>query len=304
MKLKSMGASVARRFTSQVITAKKHSPAALFVVGIVGVGTTAVLAGRAALKISDILEESNDELSVTIEVDKNTAEGNEELVKKATFGLQLRTAIKIARACAPAAIFGIATVGALTGSYVILQRRNAGLVAAYGVMHRGFEEYRARVVEDQGAEKDLAYRYGTVDKEFAEETKNGTVVKTVKVIDTDNIDLKNGYARWYDGENPNWNELPNQNTHYIQGIEQTLNNRLRLGRIVFLNEAYALLGMPKTPEGHLVGWVANSKKGDGYIAITPVGDQVHQDQFAMGRVMELLLDFNVDGVVYDLIDKV
>jgi hypothetical protein len=59
---------------------------------------------------------------------------------------------------------------------------------------------------------------------------------------------------------------------------------------LFLNDVYDMLGFKRTSNGQLVGWL----KGDGNFV-----------DFSMAQVSleATLLDFNVDGVIYEQIDK-
>ena len=73
---------------------------------------------------------------------------------------------------------------------------------------------------------------------------------------------------------------------------------------MFLNEAYDQLGIPRTKAGAVVGWVYNEKDpvGDNYIdfGIYDPKDEKARD-FVNGYERVILLDFNVDGYILDLI---
>lgn len=76
-----------------------------------------------------------------------------------------------------------------------------------------------------------------------------------------------------------------------------LNQRLALKGHVFLNEVYDKLGIERTPEGQIVGWVYD--KGSGYIDFGL--DSPESDTFMSGKERSVWLDFNVDGPILDLI---
>jgi hypothetical protein len=69
---------------------------------------------------------------------------------------------------------------------------------------------------------------------------------------------------------------------------------------VFLNEAYDALGLDRSKEGAVVGWVLGN--GDDYVdfGLYTCDTPAVQD-FMTGREYSVLLDFNVDGVIYDKI---
>jgi hypothetical protein len=315
---------MARRTTAkmgrQILTVKTHSPVLLFGVGLVGVSATAVLACRATLKLSEVLEEGENNLKKA-----DAAEGSfeAEQIKKAKFGVRLQVAIKIAKLYAPAVIVGVASVGMLTGSHLILKKRNAGLAAAYAVVDQKLRNYRGRVVEDLGAEKDYEYLHGVKEAEVVVEGKDGPEVKKVKGLDLEaikNEDPELHYRRVFeapekdeDGEpipgtgNKHWSKIPNQNQFTIQMFQSELNDLLKLQGHVFLNQAYDLLGFEPTAAGQIVGWVDNPEdgKGDGYISFGIWRDGVYRGtQWLNGETEELLLDFNVDGPILGALKKV
>ncbi len=73
---------------------------------------------------------------------------------------------------------------------------------------------------------------------------------------------------------------------------------------LFLNDVYDMLGFDRTPAGQLVGWVLNNKTGEGFVNFNlyDMYDQLKEDADGVKSYERVvLLDFNVDGVVYDLI---
>jgi len=64
---------------------------------------------------------------------------------------------------------------------------------------------------------------------------------------------------------------------------------------------YDTLGIPRSPAGQVVGWVVGH--GDGYVDFG-IGkhDGTMAQAFVNGDERSILLDFNVDGVVYDLLE--
>jgi hypothetical protein len=72
---------------------------------------------------------------------------------------------------------------------------------------------------------------------------------------------------------------------------------------MFLNEVYDALGLERTKAGSVVGWII-SHDGDNYVdfGIFTDKDARQYRDFVNGRSNAILLDFNVDGVIYDKID--
>ena len=62
--------------------------------------------------------------------------------------------------------------------------------------------------------------------------------------------------------------------------------------------------MPHTPEGQIVGWIYNKDTGDDYVDFGLFLDSASNrgiTAFDESGDPKYFLDFNVDGVVYDLI---
>jgi hypothetical protein len=72
---------------------------------------------------------------------------------------------------------------------------------------------------------------------------------------------------------------------------------------VFLNDVYDMLGIPRSKAGAVVGWIV-SENGDNFInfGVFDGRQEVIRD-FVNGIEGAILLDFNVDGVIYDKLDE-
>lgn len=320
MSIKTLGRGLTARMGSQILSVKTHSPVLLLGAGAVGFTATVVLACQATLKLSDVLAAGEENLK---KVDAAKGDFEEEEIKKATFGVRLQVAIKVAKLYAPAAAIGVVTLGLITGSHIILKKRNAGLVAAYTVLDKIHKDYRGRVVEDQGEEKDFEYLHGVETRVVVEETVDGPVDKTVKGLDQNviaNEDPELHYRRIFsapkfdeDGEiipgtgNKHWSDIPNQNQYILQMIQSEAGDLLRLQGHLFLNQVYDMLGFEPTAAGQIVGWKKNPKEGegDGFVSFGIWDRGVYRGtQWLNGELDSLLLDFNVDGPIIGSLKKV
>lgn len=318
--LKTATEKVSGNMARQILTVKSHSPVLLFGMGIVGVTTTAVLACRATLKLSDVLEEAETQLqdAETAEFHLNKENSKEEwadtVANKTKFGIRLQTAIKVGKLYAPAVLVGVASVGALTGSHIILKRRNAALTAAYAVVDKSFKQYRARVIADQGAEKDLEYRFGTAEREIVEEGPNGPETRVIKGPDAEAIRNlgPSEYAVIFDELNPNWSPVGMNNQFFVNMVQNHANDKLIKDGYIFLNDVYDMLGMDRTLPGQVVGWVRKPKidpetgaqTNDTYVDFGIWNEGTFQGkEWVKGNKDGILLDFNVDGVVLDILPK-
>lgn len=321
MDLKAIRNRASSKAGRQILIARKHSPTVLFGVGVAGVIATAVLASRATLKMDEVLREAEDMRS-KIEAAKafsdNTEAGQKIYGKDFVSGeiyteqdeindaklLKIKTALKIAKLYAPAAVCGVLTIASLTGSHVIISRRNVGLTAAYAALDKGFREYRSRVVNELGVDKDQEFRYGVIEKQIAVDTDSGTDVKTVRVLDLDSMNKSGSmYSRFFDELNSeNYDRRPGYNQLFLSAQEKYANNLLNARGYLFLNEVLSMLGMKQCPEGQIVGWLKGSETGDGYVDFGIFNNNSYMGmQFVTGNEKSVLLDFNVDGPMYDKI---
>jgi hypothetical protein len=83
-------------------------------------------------------------------------------------------------------------------------------------------------------------------------------------------------------------------------VQQFMNDLLRTRGHVTLNDVRDALGFDRVPEGQLVGWVKNSKTGDGVVDFGL--SKTHEGMlFVSGDERSCWIDPNVDGVIYNLI---
>jgi hypothetical protein len=301
MSLRAIKNSVTSRVGRQVLVTQKHSPTLLVGAGIVGVIATVVLASRATLKMEEVLREAEEkDNQIKGAVALETENYSEEDARKDKLGVRVQTAGKIVKLYAPAAIVGVLSIGALAGSHVILSRRNVALTAAYAAVDRGFKEYRQRVVEEFGELKDREFRFGMVENELAVDTDDGVAVKTVKGVDSKSFEEfgYSIYAKLFDEYNRYWKKEWSMNQLFLQCQQNYANDALRANGHLFLNEVYDMLGLPRTKAGAVVGWV----KGHGDDTINfGIAETYDGMRFIKGQERSVVLDFNVHGVILDLI---
>jgi len=299
-KFRAISNAVTNKIGRQGLIIQKHSPGLLFGAGVVGMIGTVVLASRATLKLDALLEDAQQKKTEVIE---KVHPNYEDIDRKRDLTVvYTQMAIQVCKLYGPALIVGVASVAALTGSHHILNNRVVGLTAAYNVLDKGFKEYRSRVVSELGTEKDAEFRYGTEEVEVIEEGENGKkVIKTVQQIKG----KPSIYARYFDEHSTQWDRTPAYNQMFLRSQQSYANDLLNARGHVFLNEIYDMLGLTRTKEGAVVGWVKGGLSGytgDGYIDFGVFqGDVFQAMQFVNGEEKSVLLDFNVDGLIYDKI---
>ena len=287
---------------------RKHSPEILAGVGVVGVIASTVMACKATTKLSDILEESKDQLDQikTVAVDPAYADKySEDDAKKDTTITYVQTGVKVAKLYAPSVILCAGSLGCLLASNNILKKRNAALSAAYMTVDKSFKEYRKRVAERFGDEVEKEIRYNIKAKEVTTVDENGNeVTETVKVMDgTDDPNTYSDYARFFDESCAAWQNDAEYNLTFLKAQQQYANDLLKSRGRLFLNEVYRMLGIDETKAGQVVGWVYNpdNPTGDNFVDFGIYNMQRERVRaFVNGYEPNILLDFNVDGVIWDL----
>jgi hypothetical protein len=291
----------------------KYSPEILMGTGIVGVIAGTVLACRATLKVESVLEEANEKIE-KINFAKETVDEekySEKDYKKDLTVTYVQTGVEFVKLYAPAITLGVAGIGCILGAHNIMKKRNLALVAAYKLVEQSFSDYRKRVVDEFGEEKDREFKYGVKKVKKVEIDENGeTKVTEIEVVNPDGVSQ---YAKYFDESSIHWSETPEYNLLHLTAQQNWANDLLRTRGHVFLNEVYDMLGIPRTQAGSIVGW--KKGYGDDYIdfgiynymvedyrddrANDTIGEE--RRDFVNGYRKAILLDFNVAGVIYDMI---
>ena len=284
-----------------LLKCKKYSPEILLVAGIAGGVACVVLACKETHDgLDDIIEEHKSEMENVTGAISDEKSKRMEIVK-----VVAHTIWKLIKLYLPSVCAGALSIACVLGSHGIMLGRVAGLTAAYTAVDEAFKDYRARVVEKYGEEEDFRLRYGISDEvtqiTVTEKDKDGNDVEVVKDAHAVNISGHSQYAKFFDQSCDPWEKDPYYNYAWLQSQEEVFTVQLNTKGYVFLNEVYHALGIPETPAGQVVGWLKDA--GDNYIDF---GFRNKDADFATRRFVNglepvVLLDFNVDGVIYDKI---
>lgn len=287
---------------------KKHSPEILMVAGVAGTVASTVLACRATLKVNKVLEEKRKTVeSIHKCLEDKECKYTEEDSKKDLTIVYAQTGVKLVKLYAPAVGVGVLSIAAIVSGHNILKKRNIALAAAYAVVDKNFKEYRERVVERFGEALDKELRYNIKAKEIEEVVvdENGKETVEKKIVDVvEGIPGASEYAKFFDEGCPDWQKDAEYNLMFLRRQQDWANEKLKAKGHLFLNEVYDMLGIDRTRAGQVVGWIYDKEntKGDNYVdfGIYDVTDE-RKRAFVNGFERNILLDFNVDGVIYDLI---
>ena len=288
-------------------TLAKHSPEILIVAGVVGTVVSAVMACKASTKIGAILDKTKEDVNTIREyASTDTDEYTEEDRKKDLVITYTRTGVDLVKLYGPAVLLGALSISSILASNSVLRKRSAALTAAYATIDRGFKKYRNRVIERFGEEVDRELRHNIVTKKYEEVSvdENGKEKKTNVDVKVASIDPYSDYARWFDESCYDWENNFDYNMTTLKMKQQYANDLLNVKKHLFLNEVYDMLGLPRSKAGQIVGWVYGSKTGDNFVdfGISDVHREVSGDP-ANGYEQAILLDFNVDGNIWDLMKE-
>jgi hypothetical protein len=203
--------------TNAVKLGKAHLPEILTGIGAVGVAATAYLTGRASFRAARQLEDESPYLSTT---DK---------------------AKKVWTHYIPPVVVGGVTVACIVCSSQASGRRTAAAVTAYSLSEKAFSQYKEKVVEQLGKNKEQQLRDDLAQERVAQNP-----------VDSRNVLVTIG------GDAP-WCEL--YTMRYFRSDMETIrkavniiNARINSDVYVSLDEFYELIGLPFTTQSPHVGW--------------------------------------------------
>lgn len=291
--------SVTRAIGRKVLTTKKNSPHIFFVGGVIGVVGGAVMACRATLKLEKTIDEIHTDIESVRMLNENHPVGpnyTEQDYYKDLLYVYTKSAVKIGKLYGPSIAVGTISITALTGSHIQMTRRNAALTATLAAVSKAYDEYRIRVQNEIGVKRERDLYLNVTDEELENEKGKKQLVKVA------GIDGRSPYSRIFDDYNPNWTKDPEYNRIFLECQQNYANQKLQARGHLFLNEVYDWLGLERSQEGQVVGWVYGCDKdsdGDGYVDFGIY--EAYNSGFVLGNERSLILDFNVDGVVFDKI---
>lgn len=307
-----------------VMKVRKYSPEILMVTGIGSLIGAGIYACTATLKVESVLDNHTLKIDKCNEVLEHHPDDqyNQTDHTKDIQLIKVQTAFEFVKLYGPSVTMAGAGVVCILSGYNIMKKRNVALVAAYKLIEESFANYRKRVVDELGVDKDQQFYYGTEYIETTEQVVDPETGKKKKVKTTEQVlngQPCSGYARLFcDPEDSETDDVtsqwsPKDNGHgdfnmmFLRQKMNWMNEKLRAYGHVFLNDVYEELGFPPTQAGQIVGWVKGN--GDGYISFGNMvealtdreGRAFTHDQIKYRKGDPILLDFNVDGVIWDLI---
>ena len=307
--MSNVGGIVGRALGRTRLLVVKNAPAIMTYGGIVVTGVGIYLFCKASRNLDSVKSDHEEQLDlIQCQIDDGNLTEKE---AKCEISAERRSYIwELVKLYGPAATTTVTGFTLILGGHHMISKRSAAISAAYKALEEGYNQYRQRVREDLGADYDRKYLYGlkeenteiTVVGEDGEEKKLETTVYQPGDKTTDQIlQQASPYARFFDEFSTQWTRNPEYNLMFLNAQQNYANDKLHSVGHLFLNEVYEMLGLPHTKAGSVVGWVLN-KGGDNCVdfGIYDLHNQIKR-AFVNGFEPSILLDFNVDGVIYDLI---
>lgn len=285
--------NVSRFGYRQVLKFKKNSPTIMVVSGIVGLGVTAVMAAKATRNVDPILEKHAKQ---RIDISVDAVDSRDEQMK--VVRLYSETGLNLLKLYGPTLVVGTLSASSVLYGHNVLKGRHVATMAAYTGLMEQYKAYRARVAETVGTELEESIFGGAIGKWEEDPEHPGEYKMQAQKY----VQPAGTYLRpFFDESNPNWTQDPIANYLFLKGVQTHMNRILDLRGHLFLFEVYDALGMPRTKETIVAGWLLNGN-GDGFVDFGFMTDQSPEAAlFRNGAERSVRLNFNIDGVIWDLI---
>lgn len=312
--------SSAAKFGSDLIQKVKfHSPELLIGAGVVGLVGAAVVAVRRGVRWHTA---AKTEIVHDLETIKK-AEGSPQYTHEDRVRDYARVIGKgvwsFTQIYGPSVAVGAASVVSILAGTGVLKGRLAAMTSAAATAQAALERYRSRVREKLGEDADYEFAYEVSAKKAKIKHEDGTKESLVTyhlVPSSGEWMAASPYSRLWDEDAIEW--CANRDIQFLtlRSLENHFNQELNARGVVFLNDVYKALGLPMSKDAALVGWIKDYEKpkmaklaaelgripGDGVISFGVFENESPSARaYLAGDDNRVVLDFNVDGVIYDLI---
>lgn len=244
-------------------TVGKNSPLILTVAGVIGLGSTAVLAYKASKKVEVITErieesrEQEEQIARLEILEANNvldAEGQYELDEvRAEYQPVSRPEVvkDIAGAVALPVVVGLLSVASIALSYHVLTNRNNMLATALGAAVAEHHYYKSRVQEMVTEEQ-----YRELETPVRREDGNFKDEDGKKVADPvfSKVDHRSMTGEWFDQSSEYTVDDHSYNLMFVKAAADKLEGKMFRKGYVRLNEVFDELGLARTRLGESMGW--------------------------------------------------
>lgn len=293
---------VSRALWSGVKFAKKNAPIIEAIIGtacIVGGATALILSAEEIAEVNRKVKEASEEIKTVDNDEAGWSEMDEtrthyifRTVKECTVGYAKSAGVGLG-------ITGLGLIFNGMSTVEFTKQVEAATMVATGI-YTSFNQYRQRVINDQGVEKDFEYYTGHGVTKTVEVQFDGTTVTTVKPI---NVDAGTHYVpfsfSFTESTNANHTFSADANLNFLYGALASVNRILAQRGFIEFNKMCQLFGARESVMGACSG--ARSDWPDGTIEhrvrINPIGIQDMIDGISTDGLIILEYD---DGTPLDI----
>lgn len=219
--------------TSKLLT--DNSPAILTALGVTGLVTTAYLTGKASFKASELLREAK-------LMALSTQHGSNVTAKELNEILSSKEKVEVVwKLYIPAVTSGVLTTACIVCANRIGTRRAAAMTAAFTLSERAYSEYKEKVFETIGKNKEQKIR----DDVAQDRVKNNPPVDGQIIMTTggDQMFMDAYSGRYF-----------NSNMEDVKAAQNALNHEVLNHGYASLSDLYSQLGLSNTKISDDIGW--------------------------------------------------
>lgn len=296
---------------------KAHAPEILVGTGVVGFGLTVVGACKATSKAHDILEAKEEALNdndLAFQDNIISEKDHEDNIRQ----INRNSKWMLVKAYTPTATGLVVSVILVLGGYRMINGRLVKTAAAYKILEDGFGRYRENVRDEFGEDADWRM-LNTIRPERLEaaekEREANREIEADKKRKKKNYEKRRTahqevYSKFFDQYSDRWRRswTPDQVWDYLKQKQREANDMLRIRKHIFLNEVYDLLGLDRTEEGAVVGWILTKNNPNSFVdfGLKSMPEEERRRFLSAERNedIKIWLHFNPDGLIYNMIDKI
>ncbi len=224
--------NIAQISKSAQIALKRNSPAVLTGLAIAGTITTVYLTARAAYRIGKDVNAQHYEALLDGEMPEPDIHTVKHIAK--TYWIEF----------IPPFVATICTIGCVVAGHQASARKVAAMSAAYSLSEKAFSEYKEKVVEQIGKNKELKVREAVAqDQVTANPPTHSEIVVTPQ---QEQICYEAFSGRYF-----------STTVEKLRKAENEFNSKLISDMSGSLNEFWDLIGLRPTSVGEELGWTAN-----------------------------------------------
>lgn len=236
------------------LAAIDKAPVLMFAGGVALFGATVFFAVKAAPKVDEALKKHNEEVKdideklEKAEKSDETAEDSEEKVEytkkqhdkdiRKTYG---HTIVSVGKAVALPALLGFMSISLFGGAVYLPIKAGAAATAKYLATKQEFEDYRAEVRADQGAEKDEKYMFKS--KKVAVERESDSEVDDLSTTETTVSEPNDYFWHWCDETSKIFSSAEIMNDNLLVMKERALTEKLNKTRVLTNKDILSELAM-------------------------------------------------------------